>query len=127
MLFCDCGSRRAGPLRECRRCAGKRPAQAESVPRRGRATGPTRVVASGKTCPKCGEVTYLSRAACGGCGHTYRTLFQNPLTSAAASGIPPDRPPPEASALRAKGAFLLAAVLMTALAAGLIFYFVNYY
>lgn len=102
----DCGLGWGRASRGCGRCAGVAP----------------RVIASGKTCPECGEVTYLSRAVCAGCGHTYRTIFPNRLA-------PPDAgvPPPEAPAGRARGVFLIAWVLMTGLATGLIFYLVNHF
>ena len=126
----DCGLAGMDPSRGCGRCGG------EALPlvgalrswKRGWRGGapPPRVIASGKTCPKCGEVTYLSRAVCGGCGHTYRTIFPNSLAPPDA-GMSPGLPSPEVSALKAKGVFLGAWVLMTALAAGLIFYLVNHY
>ena len=131
MLICDCGSWRAGPLRRHCHCAEKDlpPAGAARGPGRllwsARASDSPHVVASGKTCPKCGEITYLSRMVCGGCAHAYRTVFPSGLASAAGAAVSPDRPAPEAPASRAGVIFLLAAVLMAALAAGLIFYFVN--
>lgn len=79
------------------------------------------VIVSGKTCPECGEVTYLSRRVCTGCGHAYRTIFQSSLAP------PPDTDAvPGPSSPGAGRVFLLACVLLVALAAGLIFYFVNF-